>query len=73
MINHVRKHFNIIEGICDICYISVKWKSDLKKHIKNFHSTSPIKIEILMLENYEVIVAYNPEDSKTLPISMLWN
>eukprot|EP00835_Amoeboradix_gromovi_P005611 NODE_544_length_6876_cov_0.251439.p3 type:complete len:172 gc:universal NODE_544_length_6876_cov_0.251439:1994-2509(+) len=47
-LNHVKKHFKLIQGICMECDKTFKWKFDLKRHIKSFHST----VQISQVELY---------------------
>ena len=63
MTNHIKKHMELVEGICDICSIKFKWKFDLKKHVKTFHAKNNVATEMQMVkfQDYFVYIAFKKQ------------
>ena len=71
--NHIKKHFNIIEGLCTICKVCFKWRFDLLKHIRNYHSSeSNIMTKTMNITNLTITVAFE-EKQQPSSIQMLLN
>ena len=45
--NHLKKHLDIIEAVCEICKVprTFKWRFDLKKHLTKFHPGTEFVID----------------------------
>eukprot|EP00834_Sanchytrium_tribonematis_P001727 NODE_44_length_33449_cov_1.575742.p27 type:complete len:177 gc:universal NODE_44_length_33449_cov_1.575742:9160-9690(+) len=72
MSNHIRKHFDIVEALCDGCLIKFKWKSDLNKHCKIYHKNEGIKVHLIKIRGNFVSIAYQ-EPNTLNSIAMLLN
>ena len=56
-VNHMKKHFHLIEGVCLSCAASFKWKFDLKRHVSSFHKNENTKTQYLRFEGFSVMVS----------------
>ena len=59
--NHLKKHFNLIEGVCLTCAASFKWKFDLKRHVSHFHKHENVKTQLLRFQGFTVMVCKKDE------------
>ncbi len=62
-VNHMKRHFNLIEGVCITCSASFKWKFDLKRHVSHFHKNEVVKTQFIKFQGFSVMVC-----KKDMPI-----
>ncbi len=55
-LNHVKRHFKLIEGCCASCEITFKWKFDLKRHISRFHANDTLSSESIMIKGLHLLI-----------------
>eukprot|EP00835_Amoeboradix_gromovi_P004886 NODE_412_length_9112_cov_0.674692.p6 type:complete len:141 gc:universal NODE_412_length_9112_cov_0.674692:5246-4824(-) len=72
--NHLKKHFNNIEGICLTCKTRFKWRFDLKRHVSNFHKNEKTKTFMVKIHENSVLIC-RVDDPKVLnkKIALLLN
>ena len=71
-INHIKKHFDLVQGICLSCSATFKWKFDLKRHLKNIHKDNNIEYRSINIIGMKILIT---EQKKILndKISFLLN
>ena len=62
--NHLKKHLDIIEAVCEICKVpkTFKWRFDLKKHLSKFHLDTVYVIGEQTIDQFQVQTAHKPYD-----------
>ena len=67
---HVKKHFDIVEALCTLCKPtrSFKWRFDLNKHLKEFHTVLEHVIEVYNNDGFDIHIA--KKKITTLPRSL---
>ena len=71
MKNHIKRHFNIVEGICNVCELSFKWYHDLTKHAHSFHKHQMEMIKCEISDNLRISVAVLKDPVLPKSIAML--
>ena len=57
--NHVKKHFSVVEAICELCpqTKTFKWRFDLSKHIRHAHQGDEFEVEKQNIDGFDVFIA----------------
>eukprot|EP00834_Sanchytrium_tribonematis_P005449 NODE_329_length_9526_cov_0.701708.p8 type:complete len:140 gc:universal NODE_329_length_9526_cov_0.701708:3095-3514(+) len=72
-LNHVKKHFKLIEGICLSCSTTFKWKFDLKRHLTNFHKGDEMSKQTIKFKGLQLQVTQKRKIVHNSKIAFLLN
>ena len=57
-LNHAKRHYDLVQGICISCKSSFKWSFDLRRHNKNIHNDRSSKsLKSVHLFGMKIIVS----------------